>query len=124
MNNLKTARPVAKLRQGRTDWYAFKNVTEDSVDLLIYDEIGSWGVTAQVFVRELADLSTMIIDLRVNSAGGDVVDGIAFLNALRNHPATVNVTIEGLAASAAGFIAMAGETVTMARNSEDRKSVV
>lgn len=118
MKNLKTARPVAKLRQGRTDWYAFKNITEDSVDVLIYDEIGYWGVTAQDFVRELADLSTRNINLRLNSPGGDVFDGIAILNALRNHQATVNVTIEGLAASAASFIAMAGETVTMARNSE------
>jgi ATP-dependent Clp endopeptidase proteolytic subunit ClpP len=83
----------------------------------IYDEIGSWGVTASDFVSELQGLTTDSITLRINSPGGDVFDGLAILNSLRNHRASVRVVVDGLAASAASFIAMAGETVVMSPNS-------
>jgi ATP-dependent Clp endopeptidase proteolytic subunit ClpP len=98
-------------------WYSIKNVAAETVEVAIYDEIGYWGVTASDFVNELSGVDAKNITLRVNSPGGDVFDGLAILNSLRNHPATVNVMVDGLAASAASFIAMAGDSVTMAPNS-------
>jgi ATP-dependent protease ClpP protease subunit len=98
-------------------WYSIKNVAAETVEVAIYDEIGYWGVTASDFVNELQGVDAKNITLRVNSPGGDVFDGLAILNSLRNHPATVNVMVDGLAASAASFIAMAGDSVTMAPNS-------
>lgn len=118
-HHLRTSRPRAQLRQGRTDWYRITNHAEtDTAELYIYDEIGYFGVTAADLVNELKGVTAKSINVRVNSPGGDVFDGIAILNALRQHPAAVNVVVDSLAASAASFIAMAGDTVTMAPNSQ------
>lgn len=62
-------------------------------------------------LKELGDVST--INLSINSGGGSVFDGIAIYNMLKSHKATVNVYVEGLAASIASVIAMAGDTITM-----------
>jgi ClpP class serine protease len=56
------------------------------------------------------------IELHINSPGGDVWDGIAIYNALCNHPASVLSYVDGIAASAASFIAQAGGKVSIARN--------
>lgn len=88
-------------------------------EIYLYDEIGMWGITAADFAQQLRDLGTLDeIRLHVNSLGGDTYDGIAIVNLLRSHPARVVVTVDGLAASAASFIAQAGEEIVMARNSE------
>lgn len=97
-------------------WYEIKNIAADVAEVAIYDEIGFWGVTASDFVRDIQGVTAKSLTLHINSPGGDVFDGIAILNALRQHPATVNVVVDGLAASAASFIAMAGDTVAMAPN--------
>ncbi|MCW7553300.1 ATP-dependent Clp protease proteolytic subunit [Endozoicomonas gorgoniicola] len=57
------------------------------------------------------------IDVRINSRGGMVFEGIAIYNVLRAHKADIHVNIDGLAASIASVIAMAGDTVSMAENS-------
>lgn len=101
-------------RVGR--WYEIKNLATDQAVVSIYDEIGGWGVTASEFVTDLKGISARSITLNINSPGGDVFDGLAILNALRQHPASINVTIDGMAASAASFIAMAGDSVKMAPN--------
>ena len=62
-------------------------------------------------LKELGDVST--INLSINSGGGSVFDGIAIYNMLKSHKATVNVYVEGLAASIASVIAMSGDTITM-----------
>ena len=114
---LKTARSVVNLKQGRTDWYRIKNQADaDVAEVWIYDEIGYWGVTASDFVKELQTVDVDNIELHINSPGGDVFDGIAIYNALMNHKAKVTSYIDGLAASAASFIAMAGQEVIIARN--------
>lgn len=104
--------------QGDRGWYSIKNVSDTETEVFIYDEIGFWGVTASDFVRELADIRANKITLRINSPGGDVFDGIAIYNALKRHQAEVSVFIDGIAASAASFIAMAGDTVTMMPHSQ------
>ncbi|GAA1749468.1 head maturation protease, ClpP-related [Nonomuraea bangladeshensis] len=117
-SRVKTARPIAKLREGRTDWYRIENSAEGAATVHVYDEIGYFGVTAQDFVRDLQGISADRIELHLNSPGGDVFDGIAIMNALRQHKAQVTVTVDGLAASIASVIAMAGDRVVMARNSQ------
>jgi ATP-dependent Clp endopeptidase proteolytic subunit ClpP len=114
----KSTRPEAKLREGRNDWFRFENVTAESATLYLYDEIGYFGVTSAEFVRELNRVNTNQINLHVNSPGGDVFDAVAIYNALKTHRASVNVQIDALAASAASFIAMAGDQISIARNAE------
>lgn len=98
-------------------WFEIKNLSAEAVNIAIYDEIGAWGVTASDFVNELKGVQAQKIQLSINSPGGDVFDGLAILNSLRQHPASVDVVVDGVAASAASFIAMAGETVKMAPQS-------
>ena len=76
-------------------------------EILIYGEIGGDIVSSSV-VSELRGLDTDELTVRVNSPGGDVYEGLAIMNALRSHPATVTAVVEGLAASAASFIAVGG----------------
>ena len=75
-----------------------------------FDEETS-AVSFRDALKESGDVST--INLSINSGGGSVFDGIAIYNMLKSHKATVNVYIEGLAASIASVIAMAGDTITM-----------
>lgn len=114
-------RDPAPVARGDESWYRIhqpQNARGGTADLYIYDEIGYWGVSAQRLIDDLRELDADTIELHVNSPGGEVYDGIAIYNALLNHPARVNVTVDALAASAASFIAQAGHSVTMARNAE------
>lgn len=108
-------------------WYEIKaaakaDETPATAEVYIYGNIGDrWdedGVIASDFVRELAALDVAEITLRINSYGGSVPDGLAIYNALKRHKAPVNVHVDGVAISCAGYIAMAGDTVTMAKNSQ------
>lgn len=113
-------RSRAQLR-AKKDWYRVVTNFIDQPDtaaIYVYDEIGYWGVTAQDFVQELAALKVASIELHINSPGGDVFDGIAIHSALKNHPAQVTAHVDGLAASAASFIAMAANKVVMERNAQ------
>jgi ATP-dependent Clp endopeptidase proteolytic subunit ClpP len=110
---LRAVRPVAR---ANPHWYRIGNVAEDHVLIDIYDEIGFLGVTAQEFVKELRAVKASRIELHINSPGGDVFDAIAIYNALRHHDAAVHTVVDSLAASAASFIAMAGEKITATRN--------
>jgi len=94
------------------------NAETDTTRIDLMDEIGYWGTTAQTFVDELLAIDSSVIELHVNSPGGDVFDGLAIMNALADHPATVNVVVDGMAASAASYIAMAGDSVKMNRGSQ------
>ncbi|ONI73086.1 hypothetical protein ALI144C_44865 [Actinosynnema sp. ALI-1.44] len=96
-------------------WYRMEAADGAAATIYLYDEISLWGITADDFVREVAGLDVDTIHLHLNSPGGLVWDGIAIHNSLRNHKATVNVSVDGLAASIASVIAMAGDTVTMGR---------
>lgn len=87
--------------------------TADTTDILLYDEIGFWGITAKAFVTALESVATPNVCVRINSPGGDVFDGLAIYNALTNYKGKVSCVVDGLAASAASFIALAGETVSI-----------
>ncbi len=107
-------------------WYEIKSLMhgnmddEEKAELLIYGDIGdSWyneSVTAAELVRDLQNISASVIDVRINSYGGSVSDGLAIYNALRRHPAEINVYIDGVAVSIASLIAMAGDVTYMAEN--------
>jgi ATP-dependent Clp endopeptidase proteolytic subunit ClpP len=74
------------------------------------------GVTAKSFQKELSDIKASQIDLHINSPGGVVFDGITIYNLIKQHPANVTTYIDGLAASIASVIALAGDKVVMAAN--------
>ncbi|MEU9792889.1 head maturation protease, ClpP-related [Streptomyces sparsogenes] len=116
--SLKTARPRAALRAGRTDWYRIKNLGNSAAEVVIYDEIGWFGVTAEDFMAELRGLDVGEITLRVNSPGGEIFDGIAIHNLLRSHRARVTTYVDSLAASIASVIALAGDRVVMQPHSQ------
>lgn len=90
---------------------------EDVSEVYIYDEIGFWGTDADSFVRQLLQIESPKIDLHLNSPGGEFFDGVAIYNALKMHPATVTTYVDALAASAASFIAQAGDKIIMADGS-------
>lgn len=94
-------------------------------EILLYDVIVSspaeaewWGgVDAQSFVKAVRDLDVDLIHLRIDSPGGSVFAAQAMSTALREHKARVVVHVDGLAASAASKLAMAGDEVLMAPGS-------
>lgn len=107
-------RPLARERAGRTDWYRLQNKAGEKAALYIYDEIGYWGDTAKSLTDALKDVDSDAIDVHVNSPGGDIFDGLAIYQALKSHRASITVKIDGLAASIASVIAMAGDRIVMA----------
>ena len=86
----------------------------------IYGVIGDWwdGLDAATLADRINALDAGEIEVHLNSPGGIAFDGIAIYNALRQHDADVHVVVDGLAASAASIIAMAGDTITMAVGSQ------
>ncbi|GEO27033.1 hypothetical protein AAC03nite_28180 [Alicyclobacillus acidoterrestris] len=107
----------------RKKFWDFRNDAQTgNGELYLYGPIDSmtwWGdeVTPQQFQQDLAALGNVsTIDVYINSPGGDVFAGQAIHSMLQRHPAQINVHIDGLAASIASVIAMAGDTVSMPRN--------
>lgn len=96
-------------------WWRVSNADGDRAKVYIYDYIDPWGVNAQDFARDLDAITAAAIDLHINSGGGDVWDGYAIYAALQAHPAQVTAHIDGIAASAASFIAMSAEEVLIGK---------
>ena len=97
-------------------WYTIR-ARSSGTEVLIYDEIGAYGVTAKGFLAELGALpEDAAIDLRLNSPGGSVFDAVAIYNALNRHAGEITVWIDGIAASAASYVAMAGDAIVMPEN--------
>lgn len=99
------------------------NAAEGEAEIEIYGTIGAdffameESITAKSFRKRLNDLGTVKnITIRINSGGGSVFDAQAIYNAIHQHPAKVKVIIDGIAASAASWIAMAGDEILMAEN--------
>tara|TARA_R110000868_G_scaffold176896_1_gene414862 strand:- start:3496 stop:4179 length:684 start_codon:yes stop_codon:yes gene_type:complete len=97
-------------------WFEVRNATATSADLFLYDEIGVFGVTAADFITMLNGLKVRVLNVHINSPGGSVFDGLAIHNALNALPAEVVVYVDGIAASIASVIAMAGDEIIMAQN--------
>lgn len=91
----------------KPDWFKVQAVSGEESEILIYDYIGWPFNDPRDLIAALADMDSVII--RINSPGGDVFDGNAIYNALQSHNGTVTTRIEGVAASMASVIAMAGK---------------
>jgi len=97
---------------GKKSWFNIvRSNKTDEVDVLLYDEIGFWGVQASEFVAELNEIDAKTINLRVNSPGGSVFEGLAIYQALASHPAKIIAHVDGWAASIASVIIMAADTI-------------
>ena len=105
-------------------WYSVQNAagSPTTATVEIYDDIiPFYGVNAADFRNELQALGEGIdtIDLHIHSRGGNVYEAVAIMNTLRQHPARVVTTVDSIAASAAGFIAVgASDELIMADNAE------
>lgn len=99
-------------------WYSIAaKAATNQTEISIFDEIGYWGISAKQFITDLKTVDPAHnILLRIHSPGGEVFDGNAIYNALKRHPGGVTVQIEGLAASMATVIALAGSPVRMSAN--------
>lgn len=107
--------------ENAADWFRIQNSTEesDSTDVFVFDSIGGWfGLYADEFIEQLNEVTTPKINLRLNSPGGSVFEGIAIANAIRSHSAHVTVYVDSLAASIASVIMLAGDKVVMQPQSQ------
>ncbi|MEV7265618.1 head maturation protease, ClpP-related [Micromonospora aurantiaca] len=109
---------VADLPQARLPWFEVRNADSgrpgQPPTVLIFDEIGgSLGVKAKEFVETIEAIAAPTIRVRINSPGGSVFDALAIHSALLHHQARIEVYVDGLAASAASVIAMAGDDLIM-----------
>jgi ATP-dependent protease ClpP protease subunit len=87
-------------------WFSIKNQADGPAVVSIHDEVGWFGVTAQDFIRDLADIPGDI-ELHLSTPGGDVFDGMAIFSALKQRSGTLTVVVDSLAASIGAVIAMA-----------------
>ncbi|MGD9880471.1 MAG: head maturation protease, ClpP-related [Reyranella sp.] len=112
--------PMARAGKNGASGYRMVKRGSDRADVYLYGLIGTdWygdGVSAKKFADDLKALGASIktIDLRINSEGGDVFAGKAMYTLLLDHSARVVVHVDGLAASAASFVAMAGDEIEIA----------
>ena len=106
-------RVVANVEKRSTPCFRIENV--DTPKLYVYDVIGGYDLDATEFVQAVHGVKAKSMDVHVNSPGGFVYDAVSMYEALKSSTATVNVHIDGLAASAASFLAMAGDTVEIAK---------
>ena len=101
-------------------WYQIKAKSDKpkSADISIHDEIGLWGISASAFMRDLRSMGELDeINLSIHSPGGDVLDGWAIYNALKNSKAKITARVEGLAASMASIILQAADVREVYENS-------
>ncbi len=96
--------------------YRVENKTEKEATIYIYDEIGWFGIDAADFVKDLNDIKAEITHIRINTPGGNVFQGTAMANAIKQHKSKTIIHIDGLAASIGSIIAIAGDEVRMADN--------
>lgn len=111
--------------EGKAPRAELQGVVEGEIaKIRLYDVIdswgGFWGVSASEFTEALDTIGDTVTEIRVhiNSPGGEVYEAIAILNALRAHPARVVAIVDGLAASAASFIACGVDETIMGENTE------
>jgi ATP-dependent protease ClpP protease subunit len=105
-----------KENSGRVD--VVNNGDSRALEVRVHGVIGEsfWegGINSRDVSDQIDAYGGDVINVSINSPGGSAADGIAIYNMLRRHDATVNVHIDGVAASAASVIAMAGDTISIA----------
>ena len=121
MSKFLAGMPPSNFPNNKKNWYEIKNFAASEIpEVWIYGDIGSsWyeeSVSASEFAKLFGELKAAKINVRINSHGGSVTDAIMIYNCIKNHAAEVTVIIDGIAASAASLIAMAGDKLLMAEN--------
>lgn len=114
---------LADNRQAADRAFTVRAIADNEAEILLYDTIvdtaleAEWwgGVAPEPFVKALREITASTIHLRINSPGGSVFAARAMETALREHSARVVVHIDALAASAASFLAMAGDEIVMSK---------
>lgn len=107
----------------KNKFYSFEKTTNESADLYIYGDIVAYewdesDVSAFGFKKELEELGDISeLNVHINSLGGSTYQGLTIYNLLKQHKAKINMYIDGIAASAASIIAMAGDKVFMPKTS-------
>lgn len=111
-------------KAGDRPWFRVQAKKGNAAEIVIYDEIGvgffGGGVSPEALYAETKAMNLAAGDeltVRINSPGGNFIDGNAIYNHLRSLKAKVIVRIDGIAASAASIIAMAGDRIEMPANS-------
>jgi ATP-dependent protease ClpP protease subunit len=100
------------------------SVKDGVAKMRLYDVIdswgGSWGISALEFLSALDEIGEDVEEIRlhINSPGGEVWEALAILNSLRAHPARLVAIVDGIAASAASFIAAAADETIMSPNTQ------
>jgi ATP-dependent protease ClpP protease subunit len=98
------------------EWYSI-TAKQGVGEVHIFDFIDAYGINGRSFLKDLKAIGQVsVLNVHINSPGGDVFEGNTIYNLLKNHPATVNVYVTGLAASIASVIAMAGDKIIMPKN--------
>lgn len=107
---------MSKPTTGNTERYysLIQDPTERSADIYIFGDITSWpwlenDVSSYLLSRQIAELDVDTINVHINSYGGEVAEGWAIYNSLKDHKATINTICDGFAASIASVIFMAGD---------------
>lgn len=98
-------------------WFSITNKADaPAAEILIFDEIGIWGITAKDFADQLKAIpSDRALTVGINSPGGSVFDGIAIYNLLKMR-GNVTTRVDGVAASIASVIMLAGDRRIMPEN--------
>lgn len=98
--------------------FAAATAPDQPATLSIYDEIGFWGVQAKDFVDQLNAVSSKVLNVEINSPGGDVFAALTMYNALRASGKEVHTKTMGVAASAASLVFLAGDKRVMPKNTQ------
>lgn len=94
-----------------TDILLYDYIATDNWGWQDFNCIGSGNLSSQIIVQQIVDAGDDDLTIKINSVGGSVFDGFAIYNALKAAPGRKIVRIEGLAASIASVIAMAGDEI-------------
>ena len=101
----------------RKEWYKIKNNASEVSDVYLFNNIGTFGITAQSFIDEIKEYDNQELNIHINSLGGEVFEGMAIYSIIQRRKAKTTVYIEGIAASIASVIALAADEVIMSENS-------
>jgi ATP-dependent Clp endopeptidase proteolytic subunit ClpP len=110
--NQKNAEAISRILNkplDKPDWFKVQAKDDGDSEILIYDFIGWPFNDPRDLIAALSGMENVTV--RINSPGGDVFDGMAIYNAFQSHKGAVTTRVEGVAASMASVIAMAGKKV-------------
>ena len=116
MFNRRNLEAFARLNPTRGMRVQARVSAEGPAEILLYDVIGEWGVRARDFAAALAGLRGQDVRVRINSPGGDAFDGMAMYELLRQHDGATEARVDALSASAASYLMLGADRVTIAEN--------